>query len=184
MDELTLIKQQANMVIKAVEQMEEIKDEVYQMRDSFQKDIDEIRSTYPLNRGEALLLSNAIKNKAHELTTEYFGKRVSKELFGKKRVHISMGLGHQLKKAFNAITYNTIRHLDYDNAKTFVSEFTLEDLPSHYLDLTEKQYEVSLNNNDNLPKDFRGNHRKQMRLQIQEIKHASEETQSRKSITY
>ena len=40
MNELALIKQQANMVIKAVEQMEEIKNEVYQMKDDFQKDID------------------------------------------------------------------------------------------------------------------------------------------------
>lgn len=164
MNELALIKQQANMVIKAVEQMEEIKNEVYQMKDDFQKDIDEIRSTYPLNRGEAILLNTAIKNKAHELTTQYFGKRVSKELFGRKRVHISMGLGHQLKKAFNAVTYNTIRHLDYENAKRFVSEFKIENLPPHYLDLTEKQYEISVKNNDYIPEDFRGAHQKVLEL--------------------
>lgn len=184
MDELTLIKQQANMVIKSVEQIQEVREEMYQMRDEFKKDVEEIRSTYPLNRGEAILLNTAIKNKAHELTTEYFGKQVSRELFSKKRVHISMGLGHQLKKAFNSITYNTIRHLDYDDAKRFVNEFTLENLPTHYLDLTEKQYEVSAKNGDNLPREFRGNHRNQMRLKLQELKHTSEETQSRKSITY
>ena len=75
-----------------------------------------------------------------------------------KRVHLSIGLGHQLKKAFNAVTYNTIRHLDYSDAMNFVSQFSLEHLPAHYLRLTEKQIEISEKNNDGLGKDFRGAH--------------------------
>ena len=124
MNELQLIKQQAGIVIQAVEQIEKVRNEVLEMKLDFQKDIDEIRSTYPLNRGEALLLKNSIQNKANELTSLYFGNYVSKELYGMKRVHLSIGLGHQLKKAFNAVTYNTIRHLDYEDAMKFVSNFS------------------------------------------------------------
>lgn len=158
MNELQLIKKQAGIVIQAVEQIEKVRNEVLEMKMDFQKDIDEIRSTYPLNRGEALLLKNSIQNKANELTSLYFGKYVSKELYGMKRVHLSIGLGHQLKKAFNAVTYNTIRHLDYSDAMNFVSQFSLEHLPAHYLRLTEKQLEISEKNNDGLGKDFRGAH--------------------------
>ena len=78
MNELQLIKQQAGIVIQAVEQIEKVRNEVLEMKLDFQKDIDEIRSTYPLNRGEALLLKNNIQNKANELTSLYFGKYVSK----------------------------------------------------------------------------------------------------------
>ena len=156
MNELQLIKQQAGIVIQAVEQIEKVRNEVLEMKLDFQKDIDEIRSTYPLNRGEALLLKNSIQNKANELTSLYFGNYVSKELYGMKRVHLSIGLGHQLKKAFNAVTYNTIRHLDYEDAMKFVSNFSLEHLPAHYLRLTEKQLEVSERNGDGFDETFRG----------------------------
>ena len=156
MNELQLIKQQAGIVIQAVEQIEKVRNEVLEMKLDFQKDIDEIRSTYPLNRGEALLLKNNIHNKASELTSLYFGDYVSKELYGMKRVHLSIGLGHQLKKAFNAVTYNTIRHLDYEDAMKFVSNFSLEHLPAHYLRLTEKQLEVSERNGDGFDENFRG----------------------------
>ena len=156
MNELQLIKQQAGIVIQAVEQIEKVRNEVLEMKLDFQKDIDEIRSTYPLNRGEALLLKNSIQNKASELTSFYFGNYVSKELYGMKRVHLSIGLGHQLKKAFNAVTYNTIRHLDYEDAMKFVSNFSLEHLPAHYLRLTEKQLEVSERNGDGFDETFRG----------------------------
>lgn len=156
MNELQLIKQQAGIVIQAVEQIEKVRNEVMQIKTDFQKDIDEIRSTYPLNRGEALLLKNNIQNKASELTSFYFGNYVSKELYGMKRVHLSIGLGHQLKKAFNAVTYNTIRHLDYEDAMKFVSNFSLEHLPAHYLRLTEKQLEVSERNGDGFDETFRG----------------------------
>ena len=156
MNELQLIKQQAGIVIQAVEQIEKVRNEVLEMKLDFQKDIDEIRSTYPLNRGEALLLKNNIHNKASELTSLYFGDYVSKELYGMKRVHLSIGLGHQLKKAFNAVTYNTIRHLDYEDAMKFVSNFSLEHLPAHYLRLTEKQLEVSERNGDGFDETFRG----------------------------
>lgn len=158
MNELQLIKQQAGIVIQAVEQIEKVRNEVLEMKLDFQKDIDEIRSTYPLNRGEALLLKNSIQNKANELTSLYFGNYVSKELYGMKRVHLSIGLGHQLKKAFNAVTYNTIRHLDYEDAMKFVSNFSLEHLPAHYLRLTEKQLEVSERNGDGFDENFRGAH--------------------------
>lgn len=158
MNELQLIKQQAGIVIQAVEQIEKVRNEVLEMKLDFQKDIDEIRSTYPLNRGEALLLKNNIQNKASELTSFYFGNYVSKELYGMKRVHLSIGLGHQLKKAFNAVTYNTIRHLDYEDAMKFVSNFSLEHLPAHYLRLTEKQLEVSERNGDGFDENFRGAH--------------------------
>ena len=163
MNELQLIKQQANLVIQSVNEIEKLKNEVIQnknevmqIKTDFQKDIDEIRSTYPLNRGEALLLKNNIHNKASELTSLYFGDYVSKELYGMKRVHLSIGLGHQLKKAFNAVTYNTIRHLDYEDAMKFVSNFSLEHLPAHYLRLTEKQLEVSERNGDGFDENFRG----------------------------
>ena len=156
MNELQLIKQQAGIVIQAVEQIEKVRNEVLEMKLDFQKDIDEIRSTYPLNRGEALLLKNSIQNKANELTSLYFGNYVSKELYGMKRVHLSIGLGHQLKKAFNAVTYNTIRHLDYEDAMKFVSNFSLEHLPAHYLRLTEKQLEASERNGDGFDETFRG----------------------------
>ena len=158
MNELQLIKQQAGIVIQAVEQIEKVRNEVLEMKLDFQKDIDEIRSTYPLNRGEALLLKNSIQNKSNELTSLYFGNYVSKELYGMKRVHLSIGLGHQLKKAFNAVTYNTIRHLDYEDAMKFVSNFSLEHLPAHYLRLTEKQLEVSERNGDGFDETFRGAH--------------------------
>lgn len=148
MNELALIKQQANMVIKAVEQMEEIKNEVYQMKDDFQKDIDEIRSTYPLNRGEALLLKHKVDGKTRELTREFFGKFVSKELFSAKKVHLSMGVHNSLKKRFNSITYNTIRHLDFDEAMEYIARLSITDLPSNYLKLTEKQLEIAEKNND------------------------------------
>ena len=158
MNELQLIKQQAGIVIQAVEQIEKVRNEVLEMKLDFQKDIDEIRSTYPLNRGEALLLKNSIQNKANELTSLYFGNYVSKELYGMKRVHLSIGLGHQLKKAFNAVTYNTIRHLDYEDAMKFVSNFSLEHLPAHYLRLTEKQLEISERNGDGFDENFHGAH--------------------------
>lgn len=158
MNELQLIKQQAGIVIQAVEQIEKVRNEVLEMKLDFQKDIDEIRSTYPLNRGEALLLKNSIQNKANELTSLYFGNYVSKELYGMKRVHLSIGLGHQLKKAFNAVTYNTIRHLDYEDAMKFVSNFSLEHLPAHYLRLTEKQLEIAERNEDKVDENFRGAH--------------------------
>lgn len=158
MNELQLIKQQANLVIKSVEEIEKIKSEVMQIKEGFQKDINEIRSTYPLNRGEALLLKNNIQNKASELTSLYFGDYVSKELYGKKRVHLSIGLGNQLKKAFNAVTYNTIRHLEYEDAMKFVSNFKLEYLPTHYLKLTDKQLEIANRNGDKVDENFRGAH--------------------------
>lgn len=158
MNELQLIKQQAGIVIQAVEQIEKVRNEVLEMKLDFQKDIDEIRSTYPLNRGEALLLKNSIQNKANELTSLYFGNYVSKELYGMKRVHLSIGLGYQLKKAFNAVTYNTIRHLDYEDAMKFVSNFSLEHLPAHYLRLTEKQLEIAERNGDKVDDNFRGAH--------------------------
>ena len=81
MNELQLIKQQADMVIKSVEEIEKVRNEVHEMKEEFQKDIDEIRSTYPLNRGEALLLKHKVDGKTRELTREFFGKFVSKELF-------------------------------------------------------------------------------------------------------
>lgn len=150
MNELQLIKQQADMVIKSVEEIEKVRNEVHEMKEEFQKDIDEIRSTYPLNRGEALLLKHKVDGKTRELTREFFGKFVSKELFSAKKVHLSMGVHNGLKKRFNSITYNTIRHLDFDEAMEYIARLSITDLPSNYLKLTEKQLEIAEKNNDKI----------------------------------
>lgn len=115
-----------------------------------------LEKTLTLNRGEAFKIKHKVQEKATELAKLYFGKYVSKELFGKKKTHFSQAVHYILKRQFQAVSYTTILHVDYKEAYDFIKTLELNHMPKHYLRLTEHQYEVSLKHGDDLPEDFTG----------------------------
>lgn len=128
------------------------------------KRVDELEHTMPISRNEDFVLKFDVSDKTYELTKQYFGKSVSKELFGKKKVHFSIAVYLLLKRKFNAVSRSTIRHLDYDDARQFIKIIELKDLPQHYLKMTEKQFETAQKNSDGIPENFRGDHQGQLKL--------------------
>lgn len=160
MNELELIKEQAQTQIKLIDGMKQLQTR----QDKADERLDYLERTLPLNRGEAFEIKYKIKAKVEVLATQYFGKHVSKELFGMKKVHFSKAIHFLLNRRFNTVSYTTLLHVDFEKAMEYIKLITLEDLPSHYKRLTEKQYEVSLKNKDHLPEDFRGAQQKVLEL--------------------
>ena len=154
MNELELIKNQAESQIKLINEFGLLKDK----QELTDKRLGILERTLTLNRGEAFKIKHKIQEKAEELTKMYFDKYVSKELYGKKKTHLSQAIHYILKRQFQAVSYTTILHVDYVEAYEFIKIIQLKDLPSHYLRLTEHQYKVSLKNKDGLSEDFRGAH--------------------------
>ncbi|MFF7090717.1 hypothetical protein ACFY9U_41190, partial [Streptomyces anthocyanicus] len=54
----------------------------------------------------------------------------------------------KINEQFDAITYTTIRHIDFDAAMEFINNIELVDLPLNYLKLTETQKSVAEKHND------------------------------------
>ena len=160
MNELDLIKNQAETQMKLISEFEILKER----QDVTDNRLEVLEKTLTLNRGEAFKIKHKVQEKAEQLTKMYFDKYVSKELYGKKKTHLSQAIHYILKRQFQAVSYTTILHVDYDEAYEFIKIIQLKDLPSHYLRLTEHQYAVSLKNNDGLPQDFRGAHQKVLEL--------------------
>lgn len=152
MNELDVLRSQAETQVKLIEQMSEVRNSLIGMdnRVSF------LEKTIPLNRGEAFEIKNKVQSKSEELTSIYFGKPVSKELYGKKKIHLSQAVYYLLKHVFQAVSYTTILHVDFERAIEYIQSLSLDNLPSHYLRLTEHQYKVSLKNKDGLSEDFKG----------------------------
>lgn len=160
MNELELIKNQAESQIKLINEFGFLKDK----QELTDKRLDILERTLTLNRGEAFKIKHKVQEKAEQLTNMYFDKYVSKELYGKKKTHLSQAIHYILKRQFQAVSYTTILHVDYDEAYEFIKIIQLKDLPSHYLRLTERQYALSLKNNDGLPEDFKGAHQRTLEL--------------------
>lgn len=160
MNELELIKNQAESQIKLINEFGFLKDK----QELTDKRLDILERTLTLNRGEAFKIKHKVQEKSEQLTNMYFDKYVSKELYGKKKTHLSQAIHYILKRQFQAVSYTTILHVDYDEAYEFIKIIQLKDLPSHYLRLTERQYALSLKNNDGLPEDFKGAHQRTLEL--------------------
>lgn len=160
MNELELFKEQAQAQIKIIDGMKQLD----ARQDKADERLDYLERTLPLNRGEAFEVKFKIREKTEEFAIQYFGKYVSKELFGKKKVHFSKAIHYLLNRRFNTVSYTTLLHVDFEKAIEYIKTLNLDNLPPHYKRLTDKQYEISLKNNDGLPEDFKGAHQRTLEL--------------------
>lgn len=148
--ELTILKgqversnEQGQALLKLVESVEEIRDEMYKIHEEVKDDLQDIRDTYPLTNGEISLIKSMVSKKATEFTDSYFENKVSSELFSKKWGHFIMAIYFKLKRKFGVSTYTIIRHIDAEDAYQYIRNLEMADLPQRYLRMTEKQNETA-----------------------------------------
>lgn len=154
MNEFELMRNQAENQLKLIDQMSEMREAV----ENIDGRVEYLEKTIPLNRGEAFDIKHKVQLKVEELATRYFGRPVSKELWGRKKTHLSQGIHYLLKRRFNSVSYTTILHVDFEKAIEYIQSLGLDNLPPHYLRLTDKQFEVNVKNKDGFTENFRGAH--------------------------
>lgn len=161
-NELELFKKQIEQTNKQGEFIAKAFDEIIEMKAQFENLVDEAKSintqtnnrledlenTKTLLNGEAKKIKSQVMRRAYLLANHYFKNQVSDELFHKKRIHLQTGIYKKINEHFDAITYTTIRHIDFDEAMNYISSIELVDLPFNYLKLTDKQKEVADKNNE------------------------------------
>lgn len=160
MNSLDLMRQQSETQLQIIDELKKTRNDI----DNVMGRVEFLEKTIPLNRGEAFNIKNQVQEKYTELAKVYFGRYVSKKLYGMKKTHFSMAIYHLLKRRFQATSYTTVLHVDYEKAIEFIKTIEIFDLPPHYLNLTDKQYETNLKLGDGLPEDFRGAHNKVLKL--------------------
>ncbi len=166
-NELELIKGQIQQVnkqgeylLKIVDEVKETRDEIKQIEQRANERLEDLENTKTLQHGEAKKIKSKVSERAYTLTHHFFTTNISDELFHKKRIHLLIGIYKALNEYFDAITYTTIRHIDYDKAMQYINEIELLDLPLNYLKLTDKQKEVAEKNQDKVITLFSTNNRK------------------------
>ena len=169
--QLDLLKQtidrsneQGQVISEIVTEMLELKTEMTSLYEDIREEFEEFRKTIPLSGPEADRLKILAQKKAYELTTTYFNKKVSDELFSKKYGHIISGVYTAIRSHFEVSKYNQVRHKEAARAFDFVKNLKIDDLKPNYLRLTDVQYEISLKHDDDIPQDFRGAHQKVLEL--------------------
>lgn len=161
-NELELFKKQIEQTNKQGEFIAKAFDEIIEMKAQFENLVDEAKSintqtnnrledlenTKTLLNGEAKKIKSQVMRRAYFLANHYFKNQVSDELFHKKRIHLQTGIYKKINEYFDAITYTTIRHIDFDEAMNYINSIELVDLPFNYLKLTDKQKEVAEKNQE------------------------------------
>lgn len=161
-NELEVFKKQIEQTNKQGEFIAKAFDEIIEMKAQFENLVDEAKSintqtnnrledlenTKTLLNGEAKKIKSQVMSRAYLLANLYFKNQVSDELFHKKRIHLQTGIYKKINEYFDAITYTTIRHIDFDEAMNYINSIELVDLPFNYLKLTDKQKEVAEKNQE------------------------------------
>lgn len=161
-NELELFKKQIEQTNKQGEFIAKAFDEIINMKSKMKNMVDEakainnqtnerlndLENTKTLLLGEAKKVKSQVTRRGYELANHYFRNGVSDELFHKKRIHLQTGIYKKINEQFDAITYTTIRHIDFDAAMEFINNIELVDLPLNYLKLTETQKSVAEKHND------------------------------------
>ncbi|MDW3828416.1 ORF6C domain-containing protein [Staphylococcus saprophyticus] len=161
-NELELFKKQIEQTNKQGEFIAKAFDEIIEMKAQFENLFDEAKSintqtnnrledlenTKTLLNGEAKKIKSQVMRRAYFLANHYFKNQVSDELFHKKRIHLQTGIYKKINEYFDAITYTTIRHIDFDEAMNYINSIELVDLPFNYLKLTDKQKEIAERNHE------------------------------------
>lgn len=161
-NELELFKKQIEQTNKQGEFIAKAFDEIIEMKVQFENLVDEAKSintqtnnrledlenTKTLLNGEAKKIKSQVMRRAYFLANHYFKNQVSDELFHKKRIHLQTGIYKKINEYFDAITYTTIRHIDFDEAMNYINSIELVDLPFNYLKLTDKQKEIAERNHE------------------------------------
>lgn len=159
--ELDILKQtidrsneQGQVISKIVTEMQELKTEMESLYGEVKEEFEKFKETIPLSGPEADRLQSFAYKKAHQFTEEFFGKKVSQELYMKKFGHLISGVYRQVKNKYGVSKYTQVKHMNAEDAITFVQSLELKDLPSNYLRLTDSQEETALKHSDNLSKCF------------------------------
>lgn len=146
---------QGEFIAKAFDEIIEIKGYVENLADEAKSinaktndRLEDLENTKTLLNGEAKKIKSQVMKRAYLLANHYFKNPVSNELFHKKRIHLQTGIYKKINENFDAITYTTIRHIDFDEAMNYISSIELVDLPFNYLKLTDKQKEIAEKNNE------------------------------------
>lgn len=146
---------QGEFIAKAFDEIIEIKgyvenlaDEAKSINAKTNERLEDLENTKTLLNGEAKKIKSQVMRRAYVLSNLYFKNQVSDELFQKKRIHLQTGIYKKLNEYFDAITYTTIRHIDFDDAMNYINSIDLVDLPFNYLKLTDKQKEIAERNHE------------------------------------
>lgn len=154
-NELDIFRQQIEQtnkhgeyILRAIDEIKDIKEEMLTINARTNDRLEDLENTKTLLNGEAKKVKSQVMRRAYLLANKYFKNQVSDELFHKKRIHLQTGIYKKINENFDAITYTTIRHIDFDNAMNYINSIELVDLPFNYLKLTDKQKEVAEKNNE------------------------------------
>ena len=154
-NELDIFRQQIEQtnkhgeyILRAIDEIKDIKEEMLTINARTNDRLEDLENTKTLLNGEAKKVKSQVMRRAYQLANKYFKNQVSDELFHKKRIHLQTGIYKKINENFDAITYTTIRHIDFDNAMNYINSIELVDLPFNYLKLTDKQKEVAEKNNE------------------------------------
>ncbi|WKU12994.1 ORF6C domain-containing protein [Staphylococcus devriesei] len=139
---------QGEFILRAVDEIKAIKEEMLTINAKTNERLEDLENTKTLLNGEAKKVKSQVMRRAYLLANKYFKNQVSDELFHKKRIHLQTGIYKKINEHFDAITYTTIRHIDFDDAMNYINSIELVDLPLNYLKLTDKQKEVAEKNNE------------------------------------
>lgn len=148
-NQLMELKQTIENQLEIVIQMEAMKSEVEQMTNDIKKDVQELRDSIKLNRSECAEIQSEVAKKSWELTSEFFKRKVSDDLFMAKLGHFRSIIYKRLKETFNVSTYFDIRRVDFMAAKTVIDIVALNNLKNYQLRLTARQKEIAEMNGDN-----------------------------------
>lgn len=139
---------QGEFILRTVDEIKAIKEEMLTIEARTNDRLEDLENTKTLLNGEAKKVKSQVMRRAYLLANKYFKNQVSNELFHKKRIHLQTGIYKKINEHFDAITYTTIRHIDFDDAMNYINSIELVDLPFNYLKLTDKQKEVAEKNNE------------------------------------
>ncbi|MCF7580359.1 ORF6C domain-containing protein [Staphylococcus aureus] len=146
---------QGEYILRAVDEIKAIKKDLLNIKEETltinartNDRLEDLENTKTLLNGEAKKIKSQVMRRAYLLANKYFKSQVSDELFHKKRIHLQTGIYKKINEHFDAITYTTIRHIDFDDAMNYINSIELVDLPFNYLKLTDKQKEVAEKNNE------------------------------------
>lgn len=145
-------------MLDVVDEVGKVRNEIMVLSEELKQDLSEFKAIITLAPSEEDELVNIIDDLGHSLTREYFPKFVSKKLYGMKKIHLQRGVWKILKQRFGYRgSYRTLKHEQFDEVKEFLATVTLGDIPTYYLELTEKQFEAAQENGDDISGlDIRG----------------------------
>lgn len=141
---------QSIVIQEVIQEMINTKNDMNRISKDIKSDVAELRDTITLTRSECAAIQSLVGKKAHKMTEEFFGKKVSTDLFLANLGHFRGVIYKRLKENFNVARYFDIRRVDYENAKNVIDLVDLSNLKEHQLRLTARQKEVAALNGDDI----------------------------------